>query len=260
MTANVADVHGQLGGEHPAGPDGRGGQPAQDALLPVAGQHRRQRVEREHGDDERDQDRDIGVQDGQPGHAGADRLPEAGMLPKMISSRIGNPTPQITPTRSRTNSFASVSVSWRSARGVRRRRGGQRRRCARHGSFLLVVVRRARSARRKRPPGWPAPPAAERRRSRCAASTDVTASATSPVPVTTTGSPRLGHAGDLGQAGQQAVVHRPPTAGTDPLLGVDAAGQRGRGVQRDDLARVDQRDPVAQPFGLLHEVGDRAGS
>src|SRR5262249_18441206 len=38
------------------------------------------------------------------------------MLPKMISSTMGNPTPQIGPTRSRRNSLASVSVSLPSGR------------------------------------------------------------------------------------------------------------------------------------------------
>src|SRR6185369_5954347 len=37
------------------------------------------------------------------------------MLPKMISSSSGKPTPQTSPTRSRTNSFASVAVSRSSA-------------------------------------------------------------------------------------------------------------------------------------------------
>src|SRR5689334_7998222 len=37
------------------------------------------------------------------------------MLPKMISSSSGKPTPQTSPTRSRTNSFASVAVSRASA-------------------------------------------------------------------------------------------------------------------------------------------------
>jgi hypothetical protein len=45
----------------------------------------------------------------------------AGMLPKMISSTSGNPTPQIGPTRSRPNSLSSVSVSRPSAEAESRR-------------------------------------------------------------------------------------------------------------------------------------------
>ena len=35
-----------------------------------------------------------------------------------------------------------------------------------------------------------------------------------------------------------------------------AGGEPGRGVDRDDPAVVEQRDPVAQALGLLHEVRD----
>ena len=51
------------------------------------------------------------------------RLKE-GMLPKMISSSSGNPTPQIGPTRSRRNSRNSVRVSRRSAAPGVLERGG----------------------------------------------------------------------------------------------------------------------------------------
>jgi len=63
-------------------------------------------------------------------------------------------------------------------------------------------------------------------------------------------------AGHLGQALEQPVFKRNGRAELDPLLGLHPLGQRGRGVQRHDPASVDQRHPVAQPLGLLHEVGD----
>jgi hypothetical protein len=36
-----------------------------------------------------------------------------------------------------------------------------------------------------------------------------------------------------------------------------ALRQPGRGVQRGDHAVVDEQDPVAEPFGLIHVVGDQ---
>jgi len=63
-------------------------------------------------------------------------------------------------------------------------------------------------------------------------------------------------AGHLRQAFEQPVIKRNGRAELDPLLGFDPLGERGRAVQRHNLARVDQRHPVAQPLGLLHEVGN----
>ena len=65
MTTTTATSISELGGEHPDRAHRRGLQAAQDALLPVAGQHRGQRVEGQHGDHERDQDRDVEVEYGE---------------------------------------------------------------------------------------------------------------------------------------------------------------------------------------------------
>src|SRR5665647_3372344 len=40
----------------------------------------------------------------------------------------------------------------------------------------------------------------------------------------------------------------------DAALRGDRADQSGDGVEGDDAAVVDDRDPVAEPLGLLHEV------
>jgi len=63
--------------------------------------------------------------------------------------------------------------------------------------------------------------------------------------------------GHLGQAGQQALVER---ARRQEPHGLPAPGPRdepGRGVQGDDVTRVDQCHPVTQPLGFFHKVGDQ---
>jgi hypothetical protein len=62
---------------------------------------------------------------------------------------------------------------------------------------------------------------------------------------------------DVGQVSQQRIVERHRRAELDSLPGLDPPGQPGRSVDGYDLARVDQRDPVAEPFGFFHEVGDQ---
>ena len=64
------------------------------------------------------------------------------------------------------------------------------------------------------------------------------------------------HAADLGQPGQEPVVDRGGRPEPEPLLGVDAGDDPGGRVEGHEPARVDQRDPVGQALGLLHEVGD----
>ena len=88
------------------------------------------------------------------------------------------------------------------------------------------------------------------------ASAEVTALSALSLPVTTTTSPLWMTLRHIGQAGQQPVVERHGRAELDPLPGLDPLGQPGRGVHGHDPARVDQRHPVAEPLGLLHEVGD----
>ena len=63
--------------------------------------------------------------------------------------------------------------------------------------------------------------------------------------------------GYLGQLGQQPVVEGRRGQEPDGLSAPGPRGQAGRGVQRDDASLVDQRYPVAQPFGFLHEVRDQ---
>ena len=43
---------------------------------------------------------------------------------------------------------------------------------------------------------------------------------------------------------------------TDALAPGDLLAERGRPAERDHSAVIDQRDPVAQPLRLLHQVGD----
>lgn len=61
---------------------------------------------------------------------------------------------------------------------------------------------------------------------------------------------------DPGQPRQQLVLERNGRAELDPLLGLDPLGEPRGSVHHDHPAGIDQRHPVTQPLGLLHEVGD----
>src|SRR5215467_4056451 len=182
------------------------------------------------------------------------------MLPKMISSSSGKPTPQTSPTRSRTNSFASVAVSRTSAD-----REAAGRDAAVPGTVVtdmerfsfaeLVAVMGGEGDKRVLQaclldPQLPGddPAAGEQRDDRAehvASAGDLELVA---VPE---------QAGDLGQREQHRLVHRGRRAEPDHLVLARAGGQVGRAAGGDHPAGVDDRDPVAQPLGLLHEVGDQ---
>jgi hypothetical protein len=61
----------------------------------------------------------------------------------------------------------------------------------------------------------------------------------------------------LGKPGEQRVGHRRGRPEADRRRGRGGAGQRGRGVEGDDPAGVENGDPVAEPLGLLQQVGDQ---
>ncbi len=66
----------------------------------------------------------------------------------------------------------------------------------------------------------------------------------------------LADPGHVRQGRQLRLVDRRRGAESDPLLVVGPGDQTGRCVQSDQLARVDQGDPVGEALRLLHEMGD----
>ena len=90
---------------------------------------------------------------------------------------------------------------------------------------------------------------------RCRASSEITALTVSSVPLMTIRSALL--------LGRRRSGELRQIAGGEGLRGSEGDGggaagsadQAGRGVEGDDLPLVDHGDPVAEPLGLLHEVG-----
>jgi hypothetical protein len=62
--------------------------------------------------------------------------------------------------------------------------------------------------------------------------------------------------GDPWHAGQHGVADRSGRAELDPLRYLDPLGEPGGRVLHHDAALVDQRHPVTEPLGLLHEMAD----
>src|SRR5215467_3231109 len=185
------------------------------------------------------------------------------MLPKMTSSSSGKPTPQTSPTRSRTNSFASVAVSRTSADREAVARGAavpvtvvtDMERFSFAELAELVAVMGGEGDKRVLQAGLLDPQlpgddplAGEQRDDRAehvAAAGDLELVA---VPQ---------QAGDLGQREQRRLVYLGRRTEPDHLVLARAGGQVGRAAGGDHAAGVDDRDPVAQPLGFLHEVGDQ---
>src|SRR5690606_23386758 len=63
--------------------------------------------------------------------------------------------------------------------------------------------------------------------------------------------------GQAGQRGEVGLVQRGGRGEADDGGAGRAADEPGRGVQGGHPSPVDHRDPVAEPLGLLHEVGDQ---
>ncbi len=78
-----------------------------------------------------------------------------------------------------------------------------------------------------------------------------------PTPVTTTCSPTLLTPVTSGRAASSDSSIGLRWAKTDSMLVVRPGHQAGRGVQSDQLSRIDQGDPVSQSFRLLHEMRDQ---
>ena len=123
-------------------PHRRGGEPAQDAALPVGGQRRGQRAEAQRGEREADQHRHVGLHERDPAEVRVGAA--AGERRTRPAARAGTRSPQNSSSGSRRSSRVSdFSESGRTAS------------CG-----------HLRSARRTRRRGWPARAAGRRRRSR----------------------------------------------------------------------------------------------
>ncbi len=77
-----------------------------------------------------------------------------------------------------------------------------------------------------------------------------------PVPGHHERGPAAGDAANLGQVRQEPVLDRCRRAEPQALLRIDPGHDARRRVERDEATLIDQGDPVREPLGFLHEVGD----
>jgi len=86
---------------------------------------------------------------------------------------------------------------------------------------------------------------------------EVTAVSPSAVPVTSTCRPLRSTVATSGSSVSSRSSRGADGLEADPLAALDSIGQPCRRVERDDPPAVDERDPVAEALGLVHEVGDQ---